>query len=93
MIAELGTYEMNNTMLDVGSDVNILLKMSWDFMGNTNMVWYPIQLNLSNQYRSYPIGILEQVEVNIDWVKNKVDFEVIETTDDLDPYLSLLGIE
>jgi hypothetical protein len=36
---------------------------------------------------------LEQVEVNIEGVKTKVDFEVIEITDEFDPYHALLGID
>jgi hypothetical protein len=31
--------------------------------------------------------------VNIEGVKMKVDFEVIEIMDDYDPYLALLGID
>jgi hypothetical protein len=44
-------------------------------------------------HKIYPIGRLEQVEVNIDGVKTKADFEVIEIMDDSDPYLDLLGID
>jgi hypothetical protein len=48
---------------------------------------------LANQYKIYPIGRLEQVEVNIEGVKTKVDFEVIEIMDESDPYPALLGID
>jgi hypothetical protein len=71
MTVELGSYEMDGVMLDLGSDVNILLKKSWELMGKPKLVWSPIQLRLSNQYKIYPIGRLEQVEVNIDGVKTK----------------------
>jgi hypothetical protein len=93
MTIELGSYEMDGVMLDLGSDVNIFPKQSWELMGKPNLVWSPIQLRLSNQYKIYPIGRLEQVEVNIDGVKTKVDFEVIEIMDDSDPYPTLLGID
>jgi hypothetical protein len=33
------------------------------------------------------------VEVNIEGVKTRENFEVIEIMDDSDPYLSLLGID
>jgi hypothetical protein len=62
-------------------------------MGKLSLVWSPIQLWLENQYKIYPIGRLEQVEVNIEGVKTKVDFEVIEIMDDSDPYPALLGID
>jgi hypothetical protein len=48
---------------------------------------------LANQYKIYPIGCLEQVEVKIEGVKAKVDFEVFEIMDEYDPYLALLGID
>jgi hypothetical protein len=62
-------------------------------MGKPNLVWSPIQLRISNQYKIYPIGRLEQVEVNIDGIKTKADFEVIEIMDDSYPYPTLLGID
>jgi hypothetical protein len=93
MTIELESYEMDGVMLDLGSDVNILPKKSWELMGRPNLVWSPIQLRLANQYRIYPIGQLEQVEVNIEGVKTKAYFEVIEIMDDSDPYPALLGID
>jgi hypothetical protein len=44
MTVELGSYEMDGVMLDLGSDVNILPKKSWELMGKPNLVWSPIQL-------------------------------------------------
>jgi hypothetical protein len=93
MTTELGTYEMENIMLDLGFNINILPKKSWELMCKPKLVWSPIQLRLANQYKMYPIGRLEQVEVNIEGVKTKKNFEVINIMDDLDPYLSLLGID
>jgi hypothetical protein len=56
MTTELGGYDMDGVMLDLGSDVNILPKKSWEVMGKPKLVWSPIQLRLSNQYKIYPIG-------------------------------------
>jgi hypothetical protein len=50
-------------------------------------------LRLANQYKIYSIGRLEQVEVNIEGVKIKVDFEVIDIMDESNPYHALLGID
>jgi hypothetical protein len=61
MIVELESYAMDGVMLDLGFNVNILLKKSWELMGKPNLVWSPIQLRLDNQYRIYAIGRLEQV--------------------------------
>jgi hypothetical protein len=93
MKIELGSYEMDGIMFDMESNVNILPNKSWYFMGRTNLVWSPIQLRLVNQYMIYPIGQLEQVEVNIQVVKTKEYFEVIEIMDESNPYPPLLGID
>jgi hypothetical protein len=73
------------------SDVNIFPKKSWEVMGKpkVGLVTHPTWL--ANQYKIYPIGRLEQVEVNIEGVKTKVDFEVIEIMDESDPYPALLA--
>jgi hypothetical protein len=47
---------------------------------------------MANQYCSFPIGRLENVEINVAGVKTLVDFEEIEIMVDKDPYPSLLGI-
>jgi hypothetical protein len=44
MTTELGGYDMDGVMLDLGSDVNILPKKSWEVMGKPKLVWSPIQL-------------------------------------------------
>ena len=93
MIAELGRCEMQEVMLDLGFDVNIFPKNSWELMGKPKLVWFPIQLGLANQYRIYRNGRLENVEVNIDGIKTTIDFEVIEIMDKKYPFPSLLDID
>jgi len=83
---------MDGVMLDLGFDMNILTKKSWEVMGKPKLVLSPIQLRLANQYKIYLIGWLEKVEVNIEGVKTKANFEVIEIMDESDPYPTLLGI-
>jgi hypothetical protein len=56
MIDEIISYEMDGVMLDLGSDVNILSKKSWELIGKPSLVWSPIQLWLENQYMIYPIA-------------------------------------
>jgi hypothetical protein len=73
--------------------VNILLKKSRESMAKPSLVWSPIQLRLENQYRIYPIGQLEQFEVNIEGVNMKDKFELIEIMDYLYPYSALIGID
>ena len=42
-------------------------------MGNPKLVWSPMPLRLTNQYKIYPNGRLEDIEVNIDGVRSKAD--------------------
>nr|KUM49433.1 hypothetical protein ABT39_MTgene3982 [Picea glauca]QHR86974.1 hypothetical protein Q903MT_gene983 [Picea sitchensis] len=48
---------------------------------------------MANQSRIFPIGRLENVEVDLAGVKTYADFEVIEIMGEKDPYPALLGID
>jgi hypothetical protein len=48
MIDGLKIYEMDRFMLNLESDVNIILNKSWELMGRQNLVWSPIQLMMDN---------------------------------------------
>jgi hypothetical protein len=48
MTNELGGYDMDGVMLDLGSNVNIMPNKSWEFMGKPTLFWSPIQLWLEN---------------------------------------------
>jgi hypothetical protein len=61
-------------MLDLGFDVNILPKKTWEAMGKPMLVYSPIQFQMGNQYCIYPIGRLQNVEVDLDGFKTMVDF-------------------
>jgi hypothetical protein len=56
-------------MLDLGSDINILPKKTWEGMGKPKLFYSPIQLRMANQYCIYPIGRLQNIEVDLDGVK------------------------
>jgi hypothetical protein len=57
------------------------------------LVYFPIQLCLSNTYTIFPIGRLEYVEVDLGGFKIVVDFKVVEILYEKDTYLALLGIK
>jgi hypothetical protein len=76
---------MDNVKLEFRFDVNISPKKSWEFMGKSNLVWSPIKIRLDNQYCFHPIGRLEKVEVNIEGVSTREDFEVIDIMDNSYP--------
>jgi hypothetical protein len=44
--AQIGEYDVDNVILDLGSDVNVLPKKTWEMMGKTKLIWSPVQLRL-----------------------------------------------
>jgi hypothetical protein len=62
-------------------------------MGEPTLGYSPVQLKITNQHRVLPIGRLKGVTVDLDGVRTKEDFEVIEIVDDMTPYPTLLGLD
>jgi len=46
--AQLDGYEVQEVMLDLGSDINILQKKSWEAVGKPSLVYSPRQLRMAN---------------------------------------------
>jgi hypothetical protein len=84
---------MDNIILDLGSDVNDLMKQTWEMIGKSKLMWSPIHLRLTNQHKIVPIERLLGGNVNIDGVFSIADFEVIKIKYGSKPYLSLLGLD
>ena len=93
MTAQIGDYEMNQVILDLGLDVNVLPKQTWQRMGEPKLEWSTIQLCMANQKNIIPLGRLSKIVVDIAGVKAQVDFEVIEIVEDANPYPALLGLD
>ena len=83
---------MPDVIINLGSEVNVLTKQTWEQMGQPTLDWSPIQLRLANQQKIVPLGIFPSVPVDIDGVTTFANFEVIEIIDDSNLYLALLGI-
>jgi hypothetical protein len=64
--AQIGEYDVDNVILDLGSDVNVLPKQTWEMMGKPKLVWSLVQLRIANQHKIVLIGRLKGVSVNID---------------------------
>ena len=47
--AQIGDYDMTDIILDLGSEVNLLTKQTWEQMGKPTLEWSPVQLRLANQ--------------------------------------------
>jgi hypothetical protein len=91
--ANIGYFNMGNIILDLGFEVNVLPKKTWQCMGDPTLGYPPVQLNLANQQRVMPIGRLKGVIVDLDGVCTKADFEVIEILYGTTPYPALLGLD
>jgi hypothetical protein len=84
---------MGDIILYLGSKVNVLTKKTWKCMGETILGYSPVQLKLANKHRVLPIGRLKGVKIDLDGVRTKVDFKVIEIVDGTTLYPSLLGLD
>ena len=93
LTTQIADYEMDQVILDLGSDMNVLPKQTWERMGRPALEWYPIQLRMANQQKIFPMGRLTGAIVDINSVSTQTDFEVINIVDDSNPYPALLGID
>ena len=88
----IGYYEVDSVILDLGSDVNILTKKTWQSMGKPMLGWSPMQLRLANQVKVQPIGRVSSLVVDIEGMQTRADFDVIEVIEYGGSYLVLIGI-
>ena len=93
MTKQIGEYEMDQVILDLGLDVNVLPKQTWERMGKLELQWSPIQLRMENQQKIFPMRRLQGLTVDIEGASTHTDFEVIEIVNDSNPYPMLLGID
>jgi hypothetical protein len=91
--SQTGEYEIDFVVLDLGSEVNVMMKQTWALMGKPKLIYSPIRLRMANKQAINPFGRLEHVPVDTDGVRMFADFEVIEIVDDNCPYPALLGID
>ena len=92
MTVQIGDYDMDYIILNLGSNVNILMHQTWEIMGKPPLEWSSIQLRLANQEKVLPVGRLGQVQVDIEGLRTFADFEVIDIVDDTTPYPERLGL-
>jgi len=85
--AHIGEYELDQVILDLGSDMNVIPKKMWEWMGRPMLQWSLIQLRMENQWKIIPMGQLQGVTVDIEGVSVFANFEVIEIVDDSNPIL------
>jgi hypothetical protein len=47
--AQIGDYDMEYVFLDLGSEVNVMMKKTWAVMGKPKLIYSPIRLRMANQ--------------------------------------------
>ena len=92
MNIQIEDYEVISVILYPGLDVNILTKKTWQLMGNPTLGWSLVQLHLANQAKVQPIGRVSNLAVDIEGMKTRAYFDVIEVVGDGGSYPALLGI-
>jgi hypothetical protein len=91
--AQIGEYDIDYVVLDLGSEVNLMTKQTWALMGKMKLIYSSIRLRMANQQDVSPFGRLEHIPMDIDGVRTFSYFEVIEIVDDIFSYPMLLGID
>jgi hypothetical protein len=54
--SQIGEYDIDYVVLDLGSEVNVMTKQTWAMMGKTNLIYSPIRLRMANQQAIIPFG-------------------------------------
>jgi hypothetical protein len=49
MNAQIGEYDIDYVVLDLGSEVNVMTKKTWALMGKPKLIYSPIRLRMANQ--------------------------------------------
>ena len=68
--AVIGAYKMDEVILDLGYEVNVMIKQTWEIMAKPKLAFSPIQLRVANQQRIIPLGCLSSVLVDLDGVRS-----------------------
>jgi hypothetical protein len=54
--AQIGEYDIEYVVLDLGSEVNVMTKKTWALMGKTKLIYSPIKIRMSNPQVFIPFG-------------------------------------
>jgi hypothetical protein len=46
--AQIGDYDVDYVVLDLGSEVNVMMKQTWALMGKPRFIYSPIRLRMAN---------------------------------------------
>jgi hypothetical protein len=54
--AQIGEYEIDYVVLNLESEVNVMMKKTWAQMGKPKLIYCPIRLRMANQQVVSPFG-------------------------------------
>jgi hypothetical protein len=54
--AQIGEYDKDYVVLDLGSEVNVMMKQKWALMGKPKLIYYPIRIRMDNKQAVSPFG-------------------------------------
>ena len=91
--ANIKDFNVGYVILDLESKVNVLPKKTWKCMGEPTLGYSLVQLKLANQHKVLPISRLKGLTIDLDGMRTKADFEVIEIVDNTTPYPTFLGLD
>ncbi|GJV73856.1 zinc finger, CCHC-type containing protein [Tanacetum coccineum] len=78
----IGRLKYVNALIDQGSDVNVMLISIYNRLTNEKLVGTDIRLSLSNHSYIYPIGIAEDVLIDIAGYVYPMDFIILDIEED-----------
>jgi hypothetical protein len=70
----IGDFNMGDIIMDLGSEVNVLPKKTWQCMGEPTLGYSLVQMKLANQHRVLTIGRLKGITIDLDGVHTNADF-------------------
>jgi hypothetical protein len=47
--AQIGDYDVDYVVLDLGSEVNVMMKQTWALIGKPKLIYSPIRITMANQ--------------------------------------------
>jgi hypothetical protein len=56
--AQIGEYDIDYVVLDLGSEVKVMRKKNWELMGKPKLIYSPIKLRMASQQDVIPFRIL-----------------------------------
>jgi hypothetical protein len=54
--AQIGEYDIDYVVLELGLEVNVMTKQTWALMGKLKLIYSPIRLRMDNQQVVSPFG-------------------------------------